>query len=127
MWRDEYKAIEQDYMVLKDQYAELARALGFPGDAWFGDPLASHSEVVARAIEAAELREQLATAHAQLAKARAALTKIERWHGEFPPTGEFWSKSDGTLSDRPMSYAACYGSNGERDYMRSVARQGLTP
>jgi hypothetical protein len=25
-----------------------------------------------------------------------------------------------------MSYSACFGSNGERDYMRSVAREALT-
>ena len=48
-WRNEYKAIEQSWMYLKDQYAEVARALGFEGDAWFGDPLADHAEIVAKA------------------------------------------------------------------------------
>lgn len=48
-WRERYKAEEQAWMVLKDQYAEVARALGAPCDAWFGDPLCSHEEVVARA------------------------------------------------------------------------------
>jgi hypothetical protein len=48
-----------------------------------------------------------------------ALQKIERWFGEFPPTGRTWP--DGT----PTSYAAEYGSNGERDFMRSVARKAL--
>jgi hypothetical protein len=61
-WRDKYKGMEQSFMVLKDQYAEVALALGFEGDAFFGDPLASHKEIVARAAEVAELREQLATA-----------------------------------------------------------------
>lgn len=46
---DEYKELEQMYMVLKDQYAELARALGFIGDSWFGDPLASHEEILRKA------------------------------------------------------------------------------
>ncbi len=44
-----------------------------------------------------------------------ALTKIARWHGEFPDTGRTWDH--GT----PMSYGAAFGSNGERDYMRQVA------
>lgn len=70
------------------------------------------------AAEVAELREQLANA-------RAALRTIEAW--KLPPTGKFWPNTDGsnTDSDRPMSYGACYGSNGERDYMRAVARQAL--
>lgn len=55
----------------------------------------------------------------QLAAKDAALGKIERWQGEFPNTGRTWD--DGST----MSYAACYGSNGERDYMRKVAREGL--
>ncbi len=49
----------------------------------------------------------------------AALRRIERWFGEFPPTGQQWD--DGS----PKSYFACYGSNGERDYMRSVARDAI--
>ena len=51
----------------------------------------------------------------------AALRRIQTWFGMFPATGQFWDK------DRkdPMSYAACYGSNGERDYMREVAREAL--
>lgn len=55
-WREKYKAGEQSWMVLKDQYSEVARALGFEGDAWFGDPLASHEDIVARAKELAEQR-----------------------------------------------------------------------
>lgn len=55
---------------------------------------------------------------------RAALEKIERWFGEFPPTGKFWNEHD-PVAKREMSYGACFGSNGERDYMRSVARKAL--
>ena len=65
----------------------------------------------------------------QLAEQRerllAALAKIEKWFGEFPPTGRTWENSNGTPSDRPMSYAACYGSNGERDFMRGIARSAI--
>ncbi len=51
------------------------------------------------------------------------LQKIARWHGEFPPTGEYHDDS------HPKSYGYCYGSNGERDFMRHVARNAaaLTP
>lgn len=52
---------------------------------------------------------------------REALERIERWFGEFPATGEYWDKE----MKCPMSYAALYGSNGERDYMREVARNAL--
>jgi hypothetical protein len=48
---DEDKSLEQSWMVLKDQYSELARAIGFEGDSWFGDPLAEHDEVLKRANE----------------------------------------------------------------------------
>lgn len=52
-WRDQYKSMEQSWMVLRDQYSEIARALGFEGDSWFGDPLASHAEILERAEAAA--------------------------------------------------------------------------
>ena len=54
-----------------------------------------------------------------------ALVRIEKWFGEFPPTGQFWVNEDGTPSTREVSYSACFGSNGERDYMRSVARDAI--
>lgn len=45
---------EQAWMVLKDQYAELACAAGSPGGAWFGDPLETHEQVLARVKALAE-------------------------------------------------------------------------
>lgn len=45
---------ELNWMHLKDQYSELARAAGSPGDAWFGDPLESHEQVLARIKALAE-------------------------------------------------------------------------
>ena len=50
-WRDKYKAAEQAFMVERERYSEVARALGFEGDAWFGDPLVPHTNVVERAKE----------------------------------------------------------------------------
>lgn len=72
---------------------------------------AEASELVKTSIELANENMRL----------RAALTRIARWHGEFPSTGEFWP--DGT----PVSYAVNNGSNGERDYMRQVALDALSP
>lgn len=54
-----------------------------------------------------------------VSEAEKALRKIAAWHGEFPATGVTYE--DGT----PVSYAAAYGSNGERDYMRGVALEAL--
>ena len=47
-----------------------------------------------------------------------ALEKIVRWV-EFPKTGDYWDDGE------PVSYGAAFGSNGERDYMRSVASDAL--
>ena len=49
---------------------------------------------------------------------REALERIERWC-DFPISGATWE--DG----RDMSYGAAFGSNGERDYMRGIARAAL--
>ncbi len=54
-------------------------------------------------------------------KMAEALRTIAEWRGKFPPTDRFWDEE----KTRPMSYAAAYGSNGERDYMRMVARTAL--
>lgn len=80
--------------------------------------VAHAATIVAAVNEVAELRKHLATA-------RAALAKIEKWHGEFPPTGRAWDDSKPLTPDNEMSYGACNGSNGERDYMRAVARAAL--
>lgn len=54
---------------------------------------------------------------ARIEELEAALLTVEKW--TLPVTGKTWD--DGS----PMSYAACYGSNGERDYMRRVARNAV--
>jgi hypothetical protein len=63
----------------------------------------------------AESQERLA---ARVAKLEAALRRIEKWFGEFPlVTGR-----DG----KPSTFGTEYGSNGERDYMRQIARAALS-
>lgn len=46
-----------------------------------------------------------------------ALERIERWHGEFPSV----EREDGTH----VSYGWAFGSNGQRDFMRNIARAAL--
>ena len=55
----------------------------------------------------------------EIERLRKAMEKIERWYGEFPESGREWEPG------RSMSYGAAFGSNGERDYMRKVAREAL--
>ena len=57
----------------------------------------------------------------QIEKYRKALGKIARWFDEFPATGQFWDEE----KTNPMSYGACFGSNGERDFMRKIATDAL--
>lgn len=53
-WYNEYKAMEQSWMVLKDQYSEIVRALGFPGVGFWGDPVATKEEILKRIEEMKE-------------------------------------------------------------------------
>lgn len=50
---------------------------------------------------------------------RRALTIIANW--SLPPTGKFWDEE----KTRPTSYEAEYGSNGAREYMKTLAAQAL--
>lgn len=55
---------------------------------------------------------------AEVARLRAALKRIEAWD-KFPASGHLFENG------HPMSYGAAFGSNGERDYMRSIAKKAL--
>lgn len=44
--RDKRKALEQEWMVLKEQYSDLCRAAGIPENALWGDPIWSHESCV---------------------------------------------------------------------------------
>jgi hypothetical protein len=71
--------------------------------------------------EAPVVEAYVASLETDIARLRVALKRIARWHGELPDSGRQWP--DG----QPMSYAAAFGSNGERDYMRQVALDALGP
>lgn len=64
---------------------------------------------------------ELQKLRAENERLRTALQRIEQW-SDFPATGRFWDEPANT---QPISYGAAYGSNGERDYMRQVAREAL--
>ncbi len=120
--------------LLQDCSAGLSKALAGKPDAML------HAREAAQAIGAApglvdrddlvplmrafhgKARDELLVGAAadEIERLRAALERIERWHGEFPPTGKTWPESG-----NPVSYGSQYGSNGERDYMRAVARAAL--
>ena len=46
--RGEYKELEQSYMVLRDQYSELAKAAGFSECGFWGDPIEHHEIILTR-------------------------------------------------------------------------------
>ena len=73
-------------------------------------------------FEACESKKSSCADYVQM---QSALEKIARWHGEFPDTNRYWDPKKPQCADNQMSYAACYGTNGERDYMRQVARDAL--
>lgn len=89
--------------------------------------LRSETEAASRKEAAdmiAALHAELTAANAREAGLRKALEVIREWTA-FPPSGRFWRNGDGTISARPMPYGAAFGSNGERDFMRQVARAAL--
>ena len=59
----------------------------------------------------------LAAAQKDAERYRNALERISKWFGEFPPA----TSHDGT----PCSYGSAFGSNGERDFMRKIAKVAL--
>ena len=64
---------------------------------------------------------QVKALEAENLRLQTALQKVVNWNC-FPSTGRFYGEPANT---RPMSYGACYGSNGERDYMRNLAKKAL--
>lgn len=50
-WRDKYKGLEQQYRILKDDYSEIVRELGFPSYAVWGDTFVCQAEIIAKVKE----------------------------------------------------------------------------
>lgn len=50
---------------------------------------------------------------------RETLERIEQW--VMPESGLFWNDDPA----KPVSYGAAFGSNGEREYIRKLAREAL--
>jgi hypothetical protein len=74
---------------------------------------------IRRVVEDDAILAELSRLQAACGEKDRALGRIWKWFDEFPVTGRTWD--DGS----PMSYGACYGSNGERDYMRQIAHAAL--
>lgn len=55
----------------------------------------------------------------KIKKLTEALEKIANW--ELPATGQFWDDE----KTRPMGYESAYGSNGAREYIKSIAKEAL--
>lgn len=72
-------------------------------------------------FEVIEWHEDYTTLWERADRYKKALMFIQAW--KFPPTKQFWDKDQ----TEPMSYAAAYGSNGERDFMRNVAAEAIMP
>lgn len=115
-------ALSQTYSKVTDEMVNAAIEAAWPGpEIVYADGHDSAEAMMRAALEAALsiAPMQPADSHADLVK---ALEKIEKWFGEFPETGRFWH--DG-VRQQPMSYGAAFGSNGERDFMREIARAAL--
>jgi hypothetical protein len=96
------------------------RMMNIPATEWGASYKHGHRDARHAAAEVAlEADAEIAALRAVVAEARDALERIQRWFGEFPATGR--QHQDGS----PMSYGWCFGSNGERDFMREVARAAI--
>lgn len=71
-------------------------------------------------IEIQKLKYDIEAIQAQCNRYMTALKIIQQW--QLPATGKFWDND----KTQPMSYGACYGSNGERDFMRNIANEALS-
>lgn len=82
-----------------------------------------HLEIISKGRSATPLK-QIAKDSIWLQKLREdhdfllqAMKKIAAW--DLPATGKTWE------SGEPMSYESCYGSNGARDYIRTIASEAI--
>lgn len=118
---DEYYEVVNergDALQATDDYEGLVRITetmnAFQGDIRITTALEInlHVESEGRKLEIEQLK-------AENERMRKALEVVANW--SLPETGQYWDDD----KTRPMSYGTCYGSNGERDYMKSIATEAL--
>lgn len=91
----------------KKRPSETGKWLGKHMDAMTTEDLNSKGDIAT----------ELAARDMEIDRLRKALSIVADW--SLPDTGKRWEDGE------PMSYGACYGSNGERDYMKDVAAFAL--
>lgn len=99
--------IFKEFIVTDKRYKEIMKKLGMPDSQSLLDALCQVANETAQ--EHLEKKRKM----------KVALKKIANW--ELPTTGEFVDE-ERTI---PASYGFLYGSNGERDYMRNIAKEAL--
>ena len=104
-------ALEQQAAQIAEKDAEIARLISTKEHI-----RKEINAMIGRVEDDAVLIEAL---RADAERMRAALEKIEVWYGAFPPTGKFHPEGG------EMSFGWCFGSNGEREFMREIARAAL--
>jgi hypothetical protein len=97
----------EDFIMTDKRYKEIMEGLGMPDSQSLLTALCQVANETAR--EHLKDKEKL----------RIALSTVAKW--ELPDTGEFVDEE----KTRPASYGFLFGSNGERDYMRTIANEAL--
>lgn len=114
-WKHYHSKLRPQFSVVID---EIHGADGETVVAWPGfDGLTPKSRLKANIsliVDAVNAYDALRARNAELEE---ALRRIERWFGEFPDVKD--------RNGQPTTYGVAYGSNGERDYMRSIARAAI--
>lgn len=125
-WQDEARRFEAKYREAQAELAALRAATRKDVWYWQNDGEDNPDSLICPVVMQADTLRELLCRTEEQRKALAAfpkmfevLVKIEKWFGIFPETGQTWE--DGS----PVSYVAARGSNGERDYVRELAREAL--
>lgn len=79
--------------------------------------LAAQCPVDETACGARAIQAEMNRLYAEVRRFKVVLERIAEW--KMPATGKKWP------SGEPMSFGACYGSNGERDFIRQLAIDAL--
>lgn len=108
------KAVGYDELIVRLEKLAHQQADVKGDSSYDGERMLTHEDTMYWAARAVIL-----TLTARNRELEEALRRIANW--EMPPSCHTWQ--DGS----EMSYSAAYGSNGERDVIRAIARSALTP